>query len=93
MGAYLLSPFSICAHEAPIKYFSRRKGSTQTLGVLRVDTSIEPRILTSFDESSFIEASELPDEGNSGVTTIYSKRSIHHIVSCVLQIGNFSRFF
>lgn len=60
-----------------IKYFSMRKGSTQTLGTLHVDTSIEASLLTPLDASSLFEPpedSELLDEINSATTTSSSNR-------------------
>ncbi|KAL5110718.1 Multiple C2 and transmembrane domain-containing protein 1 [Taenia crassiceps] len=68
---------NVCSHNAMIKYFSTRKGSSQSLGTLRVDTSIEPSLLTSLDACSLFESpedSELPDEGTSAITTSSSNR-------------------
>ncbi|VDK36784.1 unnamed protein product [Taenia asiatica] len=68
---------NVCSYEAMIKGFSRRKGGTQTLGTLRVDTSIEPSLLTSLDAYSLIESpegSELPDEVASATTNSSSNR-------------------
>ncbi|CDS42317.1 multiple C2 and transmembrane domain containing protein [Echinococcus multilocularis] len=68
---------NVCSHEAMIKYFSIRKGSSQTLGTLRVDTSIEPSLLTSLDGYSLFgtaEDSEPLDESASATTASSSHR-------------------
>ncbi|KAM7537163.1 hypothetical protein Aperf_G00000071504 [Anoplocephala perfoliata] len=68
-----------CSHEAPIKYFSLRKGSTQLLGILYVDTIVEIGFLMDFDDSTISGAPdelELFDEMSSPATNrSYTKKS------------------
>uniref|UniRef100_A0A5K3EP47 C2 domain-containing protein n=1 Tax=Mesocestoides corti TaxID=53468 RepID=A0A5K3EP47_MESCO len=70
---------SVYTHEAPIRYFSVRKGDTRVLGTLSLDTSVESSLITSLDGSSLFgsldEQERLSEEISAKTTTSTSKKS------------------
>lgn len=55
--------YSVCSHEAPIKYFSLRKKNSQNLGTIYVETRIESRFSSSNNDDSTVLASPGYSEG------------------------------